>query len=121
MARSSISTGETFCHAIRSTRTSLATATSLASGAPVMWVRSEKYRAEHGEEGTLPRRSKPKRRTSPPSNGFIGSLVPFMIKTEDVHDPANLHLKFSGVGTFAPTAATARKREGASSARRYAM
>jgi hypothetical protein len=64
---------------------------------------------------------KPKRRTSPPANGFNGSSVPFMIMTEDVPAPAGLHLKFSGIGTFAATAATARKRDGASSAKRNAM
>ena len=44
-----------------------------------------------------------------------------MIMTEDVPFPAGLHLKFSGAGTFAETAAIARKRFGASSARRNAM
>lgn len=64
---------------------------------------------------------KPKNLTSPPSNGLMGSFVPFMIMTDEVPCPAVVHLKFSGTGTFAPAAATARKREGASSASRNAI
>src|SRR6202521_2821020 len=53
--------------------------------------------------------------------GSSRKTLPFMIMTEDVPCSAGLHLKFSGVGRFAATAATARKREGASSARRNAI
>ncbi len=44
-----------------------------------------------------------------------------MIMTEEVPLRVGLHLKLSGVCTLADTAATARNREGASSARRSAM
>ena len=90
--------------------------------APAMRLRSAKYWPDSRDDRTFPRpMNRPNNLTSPPSNGFNGSIVPFMIMTEEVPCPAGLHLKFSGVGTFADTAATARNREEASTARRNAI
>jgi len=61
--------------------------------APATWLRSAKYWPDSRDDRTLPRpMNKPNNLTSPPSNGFKGSIVPFMIMTDEVL-PASARLQ----------------------------